>query len=72
MTSRVGGIPEQISDGVNGFLAIPNDPEELADRIITMLQKRAQWPEYGIRNISKVRNEFTISDMVRKINSHMI
>jgi len=31
--SRVGGIPELIEDGVNGFLVAPGDERTLADKI---------------------------------------
>ena len=35
--TRVGGIPELIKDGVNGYLCNPADPEDLAERIDTLL-----------------------------------
>jgi glycosyltransferase involved in cell wall biosynthesis len=35
--TRVGGIPELIKDGVNGYLCRPADPEDLARQINTLL-----------------------------------
>jgi glycosyltransferase involved in cell wall biosynthesis len=37
--TRVGGIPELISDDVNGYLCSPADPEDLAQKINTLLSK---------------------------------
>lgn len=36
--TNVGGIPELIKDGENGFLISPNEPYILADRIIYLIQ----------------------------------
>jgi glycosyltransferase involved in cell wall biosynthesis len=36
--TRVGGIPEVVRDGVEGFLVPPGDPAALADRIVALLQ----------------------------------
>lgn len=36
--ARVGGIPEIIKDGENGWLVAPNDPQSLAEKIIAILQ----------------------------------
>lgn len=35
--TRVGGIPEMIKDGINGFLVNPRNSEEMAEKIITLL-----------------------------------
>ncbi|RMD92151.1 MAG: glycosyltransferase family 1 protein [Calditrichaeota bacterium] len=37
VASRVGGLPEMIAEGVNGFTVPPNDPQALADRILTLI-----------------------------------
>jgi len=38
LASRLGGIPEQIDDGVNGFLVDPRDSFGIAQRIIALLK----------------------------------
>jgi glycosyltransferase involved in cell wall biosynthesis len=37
LASRVGGIPEVIRDGVDGFLVAPEDPQALASRLSSLL-----------------------------------
>ncbi|HAR61972.1 MAG: glycosyl transferase family 1 [Candidatus Margulisiibacteriota bacterium] len=38
VASNIGGIPVQITDGVNGFLLYPNDIDGFANKIIQILQ----------------------------------
>jgi glycosyltransferase involved in cell wall biosynthesis len=37
--TKVGGIPELIKEGENGFLCRPGDPEDLAEKINTLLSR---------------------------------
>ncbi|MFH1111382.1 MAG: glycosyltransferase family 4 protein [Planctomycetota bacterium] len=37
IASRVGGLPEMIQDGRNGLLCLPDDPRDLAEKILTLL-----------------------------------
>lgn len=44
IASRVGGIPDQIEEGINGILVPPSDPKVLAQAVTTLLfdsQRRA-------------------------------
>jgi glycosyltransferase involved in cell wall biosynthesis len=35
--TRIGGVPEEIEEGITGLLANPNDPRDLAAKILTVL-----------------------------------
>ena len=37
VVSAVGGMPESVHDGVNGFLVPPQDPDALADAVLKLL-----------------------------------
>lgn len=47
IASQVGGIPEAIRDGVDGFLVPPDDPEALAEKIGVLLSKPALREQMG-------------------------
>ena len=38
VATAIGGIPEQIEDGINGFLTRPGDPQDMAYRIQMLLE----------------------------------
>lgn len=37
VAGRSGGVPDAVNDGVNGFLVDPENPQEVADRLIQLL-----------------------------------
>ncbi len=47
--SRVGGIPSIVQDGVNGLLARPGDPVDLARKLVDLLGDPAKAQEMGAR-----------------------
>jgi glycosyltransferase involved in cell wall biosynthesis len=48
VTTNVGGIPETIESGKNGFLVDPFNPNKFADRILYLLEHPAEAKEMGV------------------------
>jgi glycosyltransferase involved in cell wall biosynthesis len=47
VASRVGGVPEIVHEGVNGFLVAPSDPNALAEALRRALATK--WDREAIR-----------------------
>jgi len=66
--TRVGGVPEAIRDGVNGFLVKPNDPEDLANATIRILRDPARARAMGLEGRKIVEAEFTVQGMCQRMH----
>jgi glycosyltransferase involved in cell wall biosynthesis len=58
--SNVGGIPEQILDGVNGYLFRPRDHEELSQYIISLIDHPEVARQMGAVGHELVRAKFCV------------
>ena len=58
VAGNVGGIPNQIRDGRNGFLVDPHDYRACADRIIRLLKDPNMAKVVGKRGKEYVREHF--------------
>jgi glycosyltransferase involved in cell wall biosynthesis len=65
VATRVGGIPEQIQDGVHGLLVPPGDPSALAAAIGRLLSDRCLARSLGTRAAQRAATEFHWSQIVR-------
>lgn len=63
VATNVGGIPEQISDGENGFLIKPGDSVEMADKVIQLLNCENIRSRF-IENALKSSHRFDINKKV--------
>lgn len=64
--SRVGGIPEMIQDGQNGFLVEPANPKDLSEKLEYALnhpEKMIEMGEFGRREVEK---DFTWESIAQK------
>jgi glycosyltransferase involved in cell wall biosynthesis len=67
VTTRVGGIPEMIEDGKNGFLVEPSNARELADRILYYLEHPAVASEMALLARKNIENHFDWRLIVKKV-----
>lgn len=70
VATAVGGTPEIVEDGVNGYLVPPGAVEPLANRVKGMLQNEDSRQRMGLRGQDKVSQRFTFSiqaDQYRKL-----
>jgi glycosyltransferase involved in cell wall biosynthesis len=57
--TRVGGMPEVVQDGVDGFVIPPGDPDALADRIARLAASSRTCEEMGSNGRRHVLERFT-------------
>jgi glycosyltransferase involved in cell wall biosynthesis len=63
LATDVGGIPEVIGNGVNGWLT---DPSRLASALGHALAHQDQWKTVGTKANATVRERFTDQGMIKK------
>lgn len=63
---NVGGIPQQIEDGVNGYLV--NSPQEAAERMVELVGNPDKAREMGAKGKETVREKFL---MTRLLEQHL-
>jgi len=59
VATAVGGTPEAVADGVDGFLVPPGDPAALARRILDVLELGEERKAMGARGRARIRAEFS-------------
>jgi glycosyltransferase involved in cell wall biosynthesis len=59
IASRLGGLPELVQDGINGFLIRPNDPEALARALERLARDPALLRQLGARTRSTIDERFS-------------
>ena len=64
VATKVGGVPEIIDDGVNGFLVEPKHPEELAERILELNDDKELRIKMGVAAREKILENYTADKVV--------
>ena len=67
VVSAVGGNPEVVEDGVNGFLVPFGDSAAVADRVMRLLADPALRQRLGAAARQRVLERFTVEVMVRQV-----
>jgi glycosyltransferase involved in cell wall biosynthesis len=66
VATAVGGTPEAVADGVDGYLVPPGDPAALAQRILDVLGADDHRREMGRLGRHRIRAEFTFDAQARR------
>lgn len=69
VASNVGGIPEEIENGVNGYLIERGDYKELAGKVIALLTNPELASRLGKEGKRIVKERFTIEIMIKDIEN---
>jgi glycosyltransferase involved in cell wall biosynthesis len=69
VASNQGGPVEIVDDGVTGLLIPPNDPQELANAIIKLLQDKPLTTKMAEAAQERVRRDFNPSKMIHALES---
>ncbi len=64
IATRHSGFPEQVQDGVSGFLVNEGDVEALAERIVFLIQHSELWPAMGRRGREHVEKHYALSTSI--------
>ena len=59
ISSNEAGIPDIVLDGVTGFLVNPKDPEEIADKILTLVEHPDLRKAMGKKGREEFENKYT-------------
>ena len=69
VTTPVGGIPEAVTDGVEGYLITPGDVDALADRLKRLLQDGALAASMGQAAWRKIEQTFSTDAILPRIGA---
>lgn len=71
VSTPVGGIPEAIIDGVNGFLIPPGDVESLTERLLALVADPALRYRMARANRERIAREFDVSQFIARLADHL-
>ncbi|MFP3553185.1 glycosyltransferase family 4 protein [Paraburkholderia sp. SIMBA_049] len=66
LVTRYAGLPENVDDGVDGWIAEPRDVDGMSERLRDIVANRGSLPEMGRRAREKAEREFTNSKFIRE------
>jgi len=65
VASRVGGIPELVFEGETGLLVNSDNPDEITDAVLNLLEDSKTRKKMGVRAREVVKKKFSVEDCVK-------
>ena len=69
VSTDVNGIPEAITNNVNGLLSAAKIPKSLAENLIALLTRKVDATELGLKARMRVSVEFSLQCFAAKVSS---
>ncbi len=70
VASRVGGVPEALTDGETALLVEAGQPEQLSAAVTDLLSSPERMVMFGQRNQERWRRDFRLETMMRKVEDY--
>jgi len=67
IASHIGGIPEIVEDGINGFLVPPGDMKLLSEKIKILIRDKRLRKSFGSFGYKTVVDRFSMTNMITEI-----
>ena len=67
VATRVEGTPEVVRHGIEGYLAIPRDADDIALQIRSLCASRPRWIEMSQAALARHRSRFSDVEMARRV-----
>lgn len=64
VATAVGGIPEQVLDGRTGYLTLPQQPEDMCEKVLWMLHSEEKRAAMSMAALEDVQSRFLIARML--------
>jgi glycosyltransferase involved in cell wall biosynthesis len=69
VATRVGGVPDLVEDGVNGYLVEPDQPAAMAEGLLALLEDPGRREAFGNAGRKRVYPAFAADRLVRDIDA---
>jgi glycosyltransferase involved in cell wall biosynthesis len=69
VSTYVGGIPEVVENGINGFLINPGDHQDLAEKMIRLIKDSALRSMMGVTNVTKIQQSYSLESVQTKLST---
>ncbi|NJN81636.1 MAG: glycosyltransferase family 4 protein, partial [Caldilineaceae bacterium] len=69
IATTAGGTPEAVTDGVNGLLVPPNDPQALADAIVRLMHNPPLYQQIGARGALDVQEHWSFDSFIDRVEA---
>lgn len=68
ISTPVGGIPDAVIDGENGYLVPPDSPKILADRILRLVGNEQLWETFSMNAYKVAKSKFSMARLEENLD----